>query len=99
MNNSFVIGTVYQRSHRNNILRIIIINIPQRTKLTFSGRLIGYDERNLYVNGSRTILGTNKVNFTSLQLSHVNRIPIEAQLIINYALDNLFYVLFPSTTQ
>ena len=55
-----------QRSHRDNVLRIVVFDGPKISKFPLSGCIVGYDVRSLDVNAFASRLGTYKVDFSSL---------------------------------
>ena len=60
-----------QRSHGDNVLRIVVFDGTEIAKLPFSGCIVGYDVGSLHVDAFAAWFGTYKVDFSSLQLSYI----------------------------
>ena len=60
-----------QRSHGDNVLRIVVFDGTEIAKLTLSGCIVGYDVGSLHVDAFAAWFGTYKVDFSSLQLSYI----------------------------
>ena len=63
-----------QRGHGDNVLRVVVLDGTEIAKLTPSGCIVGYDIGSLHVDAFVAWLGTNKVDFSNLQLSYINLI-------------------------
>ena len=72
-----------QRGHGDNVLRVVVLDGTEITKLTLSGCIVGYDVGSLYVDAFASWLGTNKVDFSSLQLSYINLIAQAYEVLID----------------
>ena len=55
-----------QRSHGDNVLRIVVFDGTESAKLTLSGCIVGYDVGSLHVDAFAAWFGTYKVDFSSL---------------------------------
>ena len=84
-----------QRSHGDNVLRIVVFDGTEIAKLTLSGCIVGYDIGSLHVDAFASWLGTNKVDFSSLQLSYINLIAQAYEVLID---DILYHFLDVSFT-
>ena len=72
-----------QRSHGDNVLRIVVFDGTEIAKLPLSGCIVGYDVGSLHVDAFASWLGTNKVDFSSLQLSYINLIAQAYEVLID----------------
>ena len=72
-----------QRSHGDNVLRIVVFDGTEIAKLTLSGCIVSYDIGSLHVDAFASWLGTNKVDFSSLQLSYINLIAQTYEVLID----------------
>ena len=72
-----------QRSHGDNVLRIVVFDGTEIAKLTLSGCIVVYDVGSLHVDAFASWLGTNKVDFSSLQLSYINLIAQAYEVLID----------------
>ena len=60
-----------QRSHGDNVFRIVVLHGTEIAKLPSSGCIVGYDVGSLHVDAFASWFGTYKVDFSSLQLSYI----------------------------
>ena len=72
-----------QRSHGDNVLRIVVFDGTEIAKLPFSGCIVGYDVGSLHVDAFAAWFGTYKVDFSSLQLSYINLIAQAYEVLID----------------
>ena len=72
-----------QRGHGDNVLRVVVLDGTEIAKLTLSGCIVGYDIGSLHVDAFASWLGTNKVDFSSLQLSYINLIAQAYEVLID----------------
>ena len=72
-----------QRSHGDNVLRVVVLDGTEIAKLTLSGCIVGYDVGSLHVDAFAAWLGTYKVDFSSLQLSYINLIAQAYEVLID----------------
>lgn len=87
-----------KRCHRDNILRIVVLNRTQIAKFSFTCSLLRYDVRNLYVDTLSFRLRAYKVYLTSLQLSYIDLKTKSDEMFIYNILYNLLNISFPCTT-
>ena len=76
-----------QRSHGDNVLRVVVLDGTEITKLTLSGCIVGYDVGSLNVDAFASWFGAYKVDFSSLQLSYIYLIAQAYEVLI----DDIFY--------
>ena len=69
MRDAVIIILGEQRSHGDNVFRIVVLDGTEIAKLPLSGCIVGYDVGSLHVDAFTAWFGTNKVDFSSLQLS------------------------------
>ena len=81
-----------QRSHGDNVLRIVVLDGTEIAKLPLSGCIVGYDVGSLHVDAFASWLGTYKVDFSSLQLSYIYLIAQPYEVLVDYILYNLLNV-------
>ena len=72
-----------QRSHGDNVLRIVVFDGTEIAKLPFSGCIVGYDVGSLHVDAFAAWFGAYKVDFSSLQLSYINLIAQAYEVLID----------------
>ena len=72
-----------QRSHGDNVLRIVVFDGTEIAKLPFSGCIVGYDVGSLHVDAFAAWFGTYKVDFSSLQLSYIYLIAQAYEVLID----------------
>ena len=75
MRDAVVIVASEQWSHGDNILRVVVLDCPEITKLPFSRRHVGYDVGGLHIDALPIGLGAYEVDFTSLQLTYIHLVP------------------------
>ena len=79
-----------QRSHGDNVLRVVVFDGTEIAKLPFSGCIVGYDIGSLHVYAFAAWFGTYKVDFSSLQLSYIYLIAQAYEVLID---DILYHFL------
>ena len=87
-----------QRSHGDNVFRIIVLDGTEIAKLPLSGCIVGYDVGSLDVDAFASWLGTNKVDFSSLQLSYIYLIAQSYEVLIDDILYHFLNVSFTCTS-
>ena len=83
-----------QRRHGDNVLRIVVFDGTEITKLTLSGCIVGYDVESLHVDAFAAWFGTYKVDFSSLQLSYIYLIAQAYEVLIDDILYHFLNVSF-----
>ena len=83
-----------QRSHGDNVLRVVVLDGTEIAKLPFSGCIIGYDVGSLHVDAFAAWSGAYKVDFSSLQLSYINLIAQAYEVLIDDILYHFLNVSF-----
>ena len=87
-----------QRSHGDNVFRIVVLDGTEIAKLPLSGCIVGYDVGSLHVDSFASWLGTNKVDFSSLQLSYIYLIAQSYEVLIDDILYHFLNVSFTCTS-
>lgn len=83
-----------QRSHGDNVLRIVVFDGTEIAKLPFSGCIVGYDVGSLNVDAFASWFGAYKVDFSSLQLSYMYLIAQTYEVLIDDILYHFLNVSF-----
>ena len=83
-----------QRSHGDNVLRIVVLDGMKIAKLSLSRCLVVDDIGRLYIDAFTSRLGTYKVDFSSLQLSHIYLIAQTYEMLIDDILYHFLNVSF-----
>ena len=87
-----------QRGHGDNVLRVVVLDGTEIAKLPFSGCIVGYDVGSLHVDAFTAWFGTNKVDFSSLQLSYIYLIAQSYEVLIDDILYHFLNVSFTCTS-
>ena len=90
MYNSILVVARYERSHRDDVLGIVVFDGSQVAKLPFPGLFIRDEVRGLYVNPPSIGMGTYEIDLSGLQLPDINRITQTDKMLV----DDIFYHLF-----
>ena len=83
-----------QRSHGDNVLRIVVFYVTEIANLPFSGCIVGYYVGSLHVDAFAAWFGTYEVDFASLQLSYIYLIAIAYDVLIDDILYHFLNVSF-----
>ena len=87
-----------QRSHGDNVFRIVVLDGTEIAKLPLSGCIVGYDVGSLHVDAFASWFGTYKVDFSSLQLSYIYLIAQSYEVLIDDILYHFLNVSFTCTS-
>ena len=95
--NAIVVVFSEERSHRDDIFRIVVFDEAQVSEFTFSGGIVSYDVGGLYVDALTSGFGANKVDFASLQLSNIYLIAKTDKMLVDDVLYHFLDVTLPSS--
>ena len=83
-----------QRSHGDNVLRIVVFDGTEIAKLPLSGCIVVDDIRCLYIDAFAAWFSAYKVDFSSLQLPYINLIAQAYEVLIDDILYHFLNVSF-----